>query len=1614
MAESELHQGQACYDNKDHDDVDVDDKTTFYPDKDLSYIDEKLQNLLGHFQKYFEGGVIVEKQGAAFGGYGSFLPMHQRSPLVKSEPKTPQISQSYNRPRFPNNLHLEDAPKNSLVPSKVPSFKDGNTASALHVHDQKSASLDGSTKLDPNLLHAQAATVPARSDSSSKKPGDQTDKKRIRLRIKVRSDCSAQKNAAIYSGLGLASPSSPVGNIPKDSGRDPSVSYTTPVKSPSDILQYMTSFPDTGAMLLSPLGPRLLNLTAKKKHAKNKLYIPIKVRQNDSVVLVDDPASKLVKDRKRKLVGGVGTVEEANHGVGVNYVSNPISPARKQTKFETTKRKQYISSDLKLKSLSSPACNSGESSNSVFRINQAKREAAKDVPPKKRIMKKDWVEDRIREESVKLMHGCDGPKYDQQESKSGLMRIPGQGTKSSEKNLSDDFRGGRGKGDRVSTLSKDQLDVSMRKKDGKSNVNNHPKHKVGLSCARKEEGKLGKIEDLRKLRLYDKSKSKGRQSDHPITSHLTDARFRSGNILKSKEMPQKNVAKLPAGSKDMYELRLQRSANKTYPLERSSHGCMTKDRKIEKGKEKDVTDNISQPDVQTSESVDEWVQCDSCDTWRLLPYGVKSEQLPENWLCRMLDWLPGMNRCDISEDETTNAVRALHQPAHPLSENNKFQSHVDQVATGVSSADVPRSNQDVGVHAMLNQGKRKLTAQELSAAVSSSGVIQTSSLTKNSRESMKNRFLNDMNKPLSKANLISESTKCPDKFSDSSLGMSASKQIHGGAITFKRLRWTRVPNKGGYRTSKRVITKGAVFNDDLRNPVSCGHPVSMAHGSSAGLPPSTTWNNTQRHNEHLYSKDGNCELKDRVPISVRTLRKTSPGISSSGSMGMRKNNESHGMKRKLKDRQDIQNNLETFCREENNLPVDEFTKELKPKVSITEVQESSAFRGDSKLDKKGKVTRIVLSGRRDSLATTRNDQQQQKFSKVYKSKLTLDDIVKLKEDLGCEQLSAAATSSSSKVSGSNKRSSYRNLRGSPVESVSSSPLRSSNLTKSSLARRGCLGNYYANASKYSAGGALQSLEHRSMLDTDQIGVGSRGEVSGVFQAESMSFPKLEGQDHDVSGEADSKVKPLYDLKSKHVLTNNKDTSTQHQQGLTDVHSLDDCQSAEKKNTTLAVTNDTVLRIPGNISSLLSEDIAKSSYHGEKVNVKPSDLSSDRVFKPNNDKNTAIRRSEYGQGDIKVKMLGHNCSNEKSVDLCSLDKKSMHEDKSRGEFAKPSNSTRAVMRHEKTPAHPHHAVKQETPTHVRQLVPLSLKGSGLDTSSSIGCHDASKVLQQSKNSVHRNGAHQVEGNHAVNQSVYRDVGIVKPVKGYNGDQAATDVLREAEDLKSHADHLKKSGFSFDSIMANFQAALKSLLGASLLESATSRSGRSDCGEMTQVQLYSSSAKLFETCALDFGKHDEMYAAALAYKCTEVAYLRSVYCKSYMADKDRSDWQANLQMLPQGESSSSSASDVDSLYNQVTMDRTALLRGMYSNAANHVTIVQNRPSIIRLLQFTHNMSLAMEASQKSRVAFEAANEILKKGNGGVTAVKRALDYSFQDIEEFTRLVRLANEVICSSHI
>lgn len=54
----------------------------------------------------------------------------------------------------------------------------------------------------------------------------------------------------------------------------------------------------------------------------------------------------------------------------------------------------------------------------------------------------------------------------------------------------------------------------------------------------------------------------------------------------------------------------------------------------------------------------------------------------------------------------------------------------------------------------------------------------------------------------------------------------------------------------------------------------------------------------------------------------------------------------------------------------------------------------------------------------------------------------------------------------------------------------------------------------------------------------------------------------------------------------------------------------------------------------------------------------------------------------------------------------------------------------------------------------------------------------------------------------------------------------------------------------------------------------------------------------TVAQEYEKVAQMAAAALAYKCLEVAFMRVVYCKNSSTNRIWHDLQTSLQMTPQG--------------------------------------------------------------------------------------------------------------------
>ncbi|KAK9293336.1 hypothetical protein L1049_021328 [Liquidambar formosana] len=201
-------------------------------DAALSYFDERIQDVLGHYQKDFEGGVSVENLGARFGGYGSFLPAYQRSPSIWSHPRTPQKVQNNSTSRSPHNQRREVVHQNTTAVSSETRALSPRLASSVakQVVHQNTITVSSETRvLSPRLASSSAPPLPASRTSSvdrlakfqnSKEcvpkdepvnlPINQFDQKTLKVRIKVSSESLlAQKNAAIYSGLGLdMSPSS--------------------------------------------------------------------------------------------------------------------------------------------------------------------------------------------------------------------------------------------------------------------------------------------------------------------------------------------------------------------------------------------------------------------------------------------------------------------------------------------------------------------------------------------------------------------------------------------------------------------------------------------------------------------------------------------------------------------------------------------------------------------------------------------------------------------------------------------------------------------------------------------------------------------------------------------------------------------------------------------------------------------------------------------------------------------------------------------------------------------------------------------------------------------------------------------------------------------------------------------------------------------------------------------------------------------------------------------------------------------------------------------------------------------------------------------------------------
>lgn len=234
------------------------------------------------------------------------------------------------------------------------------------------------------------------------------------------------------------------------------------------------------------------------------------------------------------------------------------------------------------------------------------------------------------------------------------------------------------------------------------------------------------------------------------------------------------------------------------------------------------------------------------------------------------------------------------------------------------------------------------------------------------------------------------------------------------------------------------------------------------------------------------------------------------------------------------------------------------------------------------------------------------------------------------------------------------------------------------------------------------------------------------------------------------------------------------------------------------------------------------------------------------------------------------------------------------------------------------------------------------------------------------------------------------------------------LRDATHLKHTADRFK-GGKEGDGTGLYFQAALKFLQAASMLESEGSEHGES----RNPLNIYADTAKLCEYCALSYERSKDLGAASLAYKCTGLARMRVVQAKSLLISKDREEIESthNHQVAPGESPCSLTGVDVDAR-NNLQMDRVPA-RGTASPALTSRTggsviiAAKSRPSFNRVLQYVADTNAAVEALSKSHNAFTAAESASIYSSEGMSALKRVLDFSFHDVMSLVQLVRIALE-------
>ncbi|KAE9594249.1 putative transcription factor & chromatin remodeling CW-Zn family [Lupinus albus] len=1591
----ELEEGEAFF-NDDVDEYNIDLES-------LSYIDEKIQHVLGHFQKDFQGDVSAKNLGAKFGDYGSFLPTYERS-RVESHPKTPQ--RNHCTPKSPINLHKEVVSHSLKAPSNVPPSRLGIASYNSHlIHNVRAPSVDDSGKKEGVISSSEVSEKSTVKDDTRKKSRNSTDQRTLKFRIKVKSSIFAQKNAAIYSGLGLDnSPSSSMGNSPMQSEGMLPVSKENVNNSPTEIIKIMTSFPIPGGILTSPVPDSMFHSIRKEKVIGHDRFLSsVNGHQESSLMSTDESDSFVgdahLKNRKVKIVRQSGKKLEFKHMNGFHSENDMALHAKKKLGNRTPDRKDVLSNDLKCTLLKSSICDAGETTEVTGKASEFSREVTKDGVPGRMVSV-----GVVKEESYVSISGQGFEKVEKQKAGNGFMKKVLDHTLENSRKDKFSVHKNNDKCNNTSVISdkvecdaiKYNIDQNPQKRvtnqkkkavsEGKSKSKVYQSPEKAEVIARKDifggtnnpkvtakesagfdvtsgRSKMNKTKSLKETKVRDRDSLNGTKSElkvdgPPGTSAIKNANI--GNFEKQSTFSTKVKGRPNVNKVDVQFLAgtCTKDASGSFPFE-----------------DKPAPEMIPLAVAAPQLIAEDWVCCDSCHKWRLLPTCIKPEELPENWLCSMQNWLPGKNRCDISEEETTNALHAFYQI--PISEcQNNMQSHGTGTKSGVSSADAVQFGQNKKksrFDALSVRGKKKRDINEKT-------MTGVKNYMTNDQESGKNISSTDLNQHPADSNPMEKMSSkcfsmCNSLIEEKHVAKEIQKQINGG--NRKVIKLKRKMDTDQYRsgTPKKSKPDDVCHTEKQLKPVMCLEDVGLK--SRNGLPAKASGMDMRKYDDYCLSDDIQDKLLDPVKKEGNRTR------SDSGSFGVKNGGKSDGSvkKRKLKDWVDNEEHNNSFslqgnkqCDKEGN--ESGFRKEKKSRILDTEVKSVTEV---DKLNNGG-ITQVCLSGSNDQMAVgmkvkfVDKAQQPKKHTKDTASRQASFHIVPFGKSLGSGQLSLAATSSSSKVSGSHRaKTNLEYMIGSPVESVTSSPLWTSKMNKHIFAVGDISGK--DDSSK----GGLSSIGSKKIADNREGKLSVKLKKDGMSHNFSPAYHKvsssIEYQVEDVKDKARFQAKTS-EVKNDCLLEGgalveqrgscangmhhevkvhkNSQESELTWQNSCKVTSLHRKEKDRKSGSLVGIDKMKLSALENGYSKNggRHDSAIDPSYHASvpatrndaKCSSPKSKLEIDNI----NQKNALRHGSSESGKKIKVKQKDLENSLLKMDAHCSAARNNISQQNLIQDFEEENEATHVYSEsrdgQSKVLTSSVDEIKSGTLYVGSRTAPGFQKG-GSTNEHPVHVSGNGDVAYTMRKSVDLSSKAGVNYN---SEKVHdQHLTMSSPVQT-NSSQTACNMLEEATKLKDRATHFKNSGFEFESNETYFDAALKFLHGASLVEICHNESNKHK--EMNQMQLYATAAKLFKSCAHEYERCQEMAVATLAYKCMEVAYMRVVYCKHSSANRDWHELQSSLQMVSQGESPSSSASDVDNFNNQTAVDKATFPRSTNTHVSgNQVLSAETRPNLVRLLDF-----------------------------------------------------------------